>query len=76
MSINANTSVLEYERLTAERTQQRLARKAINRARYLRAYARRMPYPRLICVSDIVEITISPVPVYVPAYPIDSLGLT
>jgi hypothetical protein len=40
MTINANTSVLEYERLTAERTQARLARKTINRARYLRRYAR------------------------------------
>lgn len=40
MSINANTSVLEYERLTAERTQQRLARKAVNKRAYQRHYAR------------------------------------
>ena len=40
MSINANTSVLEYERLTAERAQARLARKAINRERYRRRYLR------------------------------------
>lgn len=73
MSINANTSVLEYERLTAERTQARLARKAINRRRYLRAYARRMPYPRLMRVSDIVTVTIGPLSAV--TYPIDSLGL-
>jgi hypothetical protein len=39
-TINANTSVLEYEHLTAGRAQARLARKATNRARYLRRYAR------------------------------------
>lgn len=60
MTINANTSVLEYERLTAERTQTRLARKAINRRRYERCYTRRMAQPRPICVSDIVTITIGP----------------
>ena len=73
MSINANTSVLEYERLTAERAQARLARKARNRARYERRYARRMPYPRMIRVSDIVTITIGPL--WSVRYPLDSLGL-
>jgi hypothetical protein len=37
---NANMSVLEYERLTAERNNARLARKAVRRARYHRRYAR------------------------------------
>jgi hypothetical protein len=37
---NANMSVLEYERLTAERNNARLARKAINKRRYLRHYSR------------------------------------
>lgn len=66
MSINANTSVLEYERLTAERSAARLLRKAYARRRYLRRYARiggRQP-ERMICVSDIVTITIGPLNVY------------
>lgn len=60
MSVNANTSVLEYERLAAERALAQLARKAINRRRYERRYARRMAQPRLIRMSDIVTITIGP----------------
>ena len=83
MSINANTSVLEYERLTAERTHARLARKAINKRRYLRHYARvsdrregiynnvRFNYP--VRVSDIVTVTIGPL--FAVTYLIDALGL-
>ena len=61
MSINANTSVLEYERLTTERTQGRLARKAINKRRYLRQYMRRGGFTRalMVRVSDIVTATIN-----------------
>jgi hypothetical protein len=73
MSINANTSVLEYERLTAERTFLRLERKRINRERYLRRYARIGGRPKLIRVSDIVTITIGPLTAV--TWPIDVLGL-
>ena len=65
MSINANTSVLEYERLTAERTQARLARKAINKRRYLRRYyriqGRGTPLGmRLVDVPVTITVTIAP----------------
>lgn len=75
MSINANTSVLEYERLTAERTQQRITRKAINRRRYLRRYMRIGGFTQVLMVrvSDIVTITIGPLSAV--TYPIDALGL-
>jgi hypothetical protein len=75
MSINANTSVLEYERLTAARSAARLARKAINRRRYLRRYMRIGGFTRVLMVrvSDIVTVTIGPLSAV--TYPIDSLGL-
>ena len=74
MSINTNTSVLEYERLTAERTQARLARKAINKHRYLRQYMRRGGFTHVLMVrvSDIITVTIGPLSSV--TYPLYSLG--
>ena len=72
MSINANTSVLEYERLTAERAQARIARKAINRERYRRRYARIGGHKpeRTVRVSEFVVVTVEPFPIHIPEYPL------
>ena len=77
MSINANTSVLEYERLTAERTQARLARKAINRRRYLRRYYRirgKGTPLAMVRVADFVVVTVEPFPIHIPDYPLNAYG--